>query len=117
MAEFSEVMKQLARMANACKGECEKCPLDNSVLCTGPWCFGGTEGIAEAERIVMQWAEAHPEPVYPTWGEFFVKHGGLAERWENATNPAWEANMAIGMFRAPIPADIAEKLGIEPKEG
>ena len=104
MAEFSEVMKQLARMANACKGECEKCPLDNSVLCTGPWCFGGTEGIAEAERIVMQWAAENPEPVYPTWAEWL-------DTLEVVVNGGNAVMMKPKMLN-PIPADIAEKLGI-----
>ena len=95
MAEFSEAMKQLARMANACNGKCDKCPLDNSTLCTSPWCFGNTEGIAEAEQIVMQWAAEHPEPVYPTWWDW------LAARGLDPDDP--------------IPADIAQKLGQEPK--
>lgn len=116
MAEFSEVMKQLARMTNACNGKCDECPLDDSVLCTGPWCSGNMEGIAEAERIIMQWAEEHPDPVYPTWGEWFVEHGDLVDGWQNATNAAWMANTARGVFMNPIPADIAQKLGIEPKK-
>ncbi len=111
VAEFSEVMKQLARMANACKGKCDKCPLDNSTLCTGPWCFGNMESITEAERIVMQWAAEHPEPVYPTWFDFLVEQG-LAEqdRYGQSIFHFKEAEKQI-------PADIVQKLGIEPKEG
>ena len=114
MAEhsFQEVMRQWvrARKATKCCGE------ENNMLSVYPLEAYDDTLIANIEEHVMQWAARNPEPVYPTWGEFFVKHGGLAERWENATNPAWEANMAIGMFRAPIPASIAEKLGLEPKE-
>lgn len=98
MAEFSEVMKQLARMANACNGKCDKCPLGNSVICNAPWCFRNTESIAEAERIVMQWAAEHPEPVYPTLIEW-LRSIGLADH----------------RMIDPIPADIAEKLGLKPK--
>ena len=46
----------------------------------------------------MEWAEAHPEPEYPTWVEWFNSMGGVD-------------------CGEPIPADIAEKLGIKPKEG
>lgn len=110
MAEFSEVMKQIARMADACKGECEKCPLDNSVLCTGPWCFGGTEGIAEAERIVMQWAAENPEPVYPSIAKYLEQFGITIRR---------DGSMQADFFKAnePMSADTAKLLGIEPKEG
>lgn len=48
---------------------------------------------------VMRWAAEHPEPVYPT----------LAE---------WLRSIGLANHRMidPIPADIAEKLGIQPKE-
>ena len=58
--------------------------------------------IDRLEKSVMEWANEFPEPVYPTWYEF------LTSRYHKA----WEA---IG--RDSSPADIAEKLGIEPKEG
>lgn len=114
MAEFSEVMRQLARMANACDRKCDKCSLGNSALCTGLWCFGNTESIAEAERIVMQWAAEHPEPVYPTWVEWLEsKHVITVTQIDDYTKKVLPA---FYMF-SPIPADIAHKLGMEPKEG
>jgi hypothetical protein len=57
----------------------------------------------------MKWATEHPEPVYPTWGEYLEKvipHGSR----ETALT------FAIFAMNHPISADIAEKLGIEPKE-
>ena len=60
---------------------------------------------ADIERKVMSWAAEHPEPVYPTWREWLSEQGVLSAGglWEKAFEP--------------IPADIAEKLGIQPKEG
>ena len=50
----------------------------------------------------MEWAEEHPEPVYPTWGTW------LSEKYDYDLRE---------IMYTPILADIAEKLGIEPKEG
>ena len=76
----------------------------------------------EVERRVMQWAAKHAEPVYPTWSE-----------WQNSVFPDAEIDIIPCIFGSrdrfncekkqcyqciaePIPADIAEKLGIKPKE-
>lgn len=110
MAEhsFQEVMRQWvrARKATKCRDE------ENSVLAVYPLEAYDDTLIADIEKHVMQWAAENPEPVYPSWY-------------------AWLANMNvvpiellpdqavmvtdIGLLKK-IPADIAEKLGIEPKE-
>ena len=65
----------------------------------------------------MQWAAEHPEPVYPTWGEWFVERGDLTENWQELkVENKYGGKCVIGMFYQPIPTDIAQKLGIEPKE-
>jgi hypothetical protein len=60
-----------------------------------------TVDFAHIEQTVTEWAAEHPV-VYPTWGEWL-------QRIYNSMNYA-------GIFITPIPADIAQKLGIEPKE-
>ena len=81
----------------------------------------------EVDRVVMDWAAAHPEPRYPTWNE-----------WYKATfpNSNFHTIPCPSMFykicetsnyhgevecyecrNQPIPADIAEKLGIKPIGG
>jgi hypothetical protein len=60
-----------------------------------------------AEGIVTKWAAEHPEPVYPTWEEW------LSDKY----NLAYNDDFRLAMSREHIPADEAEKLGIEPKEG
>lgn len=123
MAEFTEVMRQAKRMCEARNGECSGC---------GLWLLGRTVcamsgimtcGMAEeAERIVMYWAAANPEPRYPTWAE-----------WQRANFPNAKRNICLMNFvghnacfnqdwcdtclNQPIPADIAEKLGVKPIGG
>ena len=106
MAEFVEVFKATKRM---CKhSNCAVCPLSEN----------GFECMAERwsemepdkfERIVMDWAKEHPEPVYPTWLEWMVSEGimELSQIGIGKTLPKADK---------PIPADIAEKLGLEPKD-
>jgi len=55
---------------------------------------------AKAERIIMKWAAANPEPRYPTWNEYLCSlyYGKI---------PPYVGNIEI-------PADIAKKLGVEP---
>ena len=124
MASFVSTMHDWRRMCSAIQSEnqksssgswCRNCPIEQFCVIDTEIKNSTDNVFRIIDEMVQTWADKNKEPVYPTWGEFFVKHGGLAERWENATNPAWEANMAIGMFRAPIPASIAQKLGIEPK--
>lgn len=132
MSEFIEVMRQAKRMCSSFGGECsDKCPLNCAIQVETRWyrnlciCVGG--GIEEAYKLieerVMQWAAEHPEPVYPTWAE-----------WQKSVFPDAEIDITPCAFGSrdrlncflektcstckeqQIPADIAEKLGIKPKE-
>lgn len=51
------------------------------------------------EEAIHVWAERNPEPVYPTWQEWFDTFDEAIDVDES------------------IPADIARKLGIQPEEG
>ena len=54
----------------------------------------------------------HPEPVYPTWGEW------LEDMMCDLSAPIeTPQSVNVWMYQTPIPADIAVKLGIKPKEG
>jgi hypothetical protein len=63
----------------------------------------------QVEAIIMVWAAEHPEPVYPIWAEWLKKHGiiGIDNGRPYVSQRAYDN----------IPTDIAQKLGIEPKEG
>nr|DAV14177.1 MAG TPA: hypothetical protein [Caudoviricetes sp.] len=124
MAEFTEVMRQARRM---CKEQqniscCVRCPINKN----GCMVVADAEYVdyADAEREIMHWAAEHPEPVYPTWNEWYRKNfpdayddgkricpvifgGGESCDNENDCDKCRDR---------PIPADIAEKLGIKPKE-
>ena len=102
MAEFCEVMRQAQRMCKYFEFECGNCPLCFNNGCSlPPW--KGKAGD-EIERRVMDWATEHPEPQYPTWKEWLEEQCVISD---------------VGWFEKgykPIPADIAEKLGLKPKE-
>lgn len=121
MAEhsFQEVMRQYKRM---CRGEeCNGCDfykfktsLSHQMACLRFL----KEYPVEAEALVMNWAAEHPEPVYPTWAEYLNSIGvTISDRPFPAPNiPVYVYQAGAKMFE-PIPAEIAKKLGIEPKEG
>ena len=70
----------------------------------------------------MSWAADHPEPKYPTWQEYLennkiveVQRAMPSSTTSNSVSYI-ERITTMAKFYMPIPADIAEKLGIEPKE-
>lgn len=122
MAEFLEVMRQAQRMCDTY--DCDHCPLTyESVLCALASDKDLTYAVIKKfESKVMQWAKEHPEPQYPTWEEWHTKN--FPDVVGNLTPctfaPISELRCAETNCRAcrsrPIPADIAKKLGIRPKE-
>ena len=92
MAEFSKVVKDWRRMCDFVSAKnydmhcsCIGCPVyELSEECNGcdaiftKW--AETLDWGKFEKIVEQWAEEHPEPVYPTWLEWLeqVKVAGRA---------------------------------------
>ena len=68
MAEFAEIMRQARRLCAAHGGICNysNCPLDNGEACRLNIDLDG-EDYNELERIIMDWAAEHTEPVYPSW--------------------------------------------------
>ena len=115
MAEFQDVMEQFDRMCwyYQRKRECPMaCPMNgvNISQCRKV----AFEKPKETEEIVMKWAAEHPEQVYPTWMEWLTDLGAIpkAISWDE---PLVEA--VYDAIQERIPADLAQKLGIEPKEG
>ena len=120
MAEFKDVMREWKRM---CAYETDKsakeqrpcgmvCPIGTLNMC-GECADWWDEDFASVEERIMKWADEHPAPQYPTWAEWLESQHVITQTPVECgikILPAWY------MF-SPIPADIAEKLGIEPKEG
>lgn len=130
MTEFSEVMKQWCRMCNSVPGKSESinlcsdnksgyvCPLRDKGLCNKPISSQTGEDRIIGEKIILSWAAEHPEPVYPTFGEWLEKQGIVklvnSDRYEEDGQKVY---LLLQSVKNQIPADIAEKLGLKPKEG
>lgn len=126
MAEFQDVMKQFDRMCwyYQRKRECPMgCPM-NGVNISQCRKVAFEEPIV-TEKTVMAWAAEHPEPKYPTWLEWLHDLGLIVQRegtfTEYGPNESFSAIKKVDILTIEgyqsIPADIAQKLGIEPKEG
>lgn len=122
MAEFTEVMRQAKRICTVHGGICSYrcCPLANGKKCRLNVNLDG-EDYNELERIIMDWATKHPEPVYPSWEE------GWRQLFPDAKyTPCPNSFGHKYMVRDckylictdcksnPMPAEVAEKLGIKP---
>lgn len=120
---FQEVIHQFDRMCwyYQRKRECPMgCPMNgvNISQCRKV----AFEEPEVTEKTVMSWAAEHPEPVYPTWFEWLEKVGVAGSAYQQ--EPCFSGDKEIFLKTAAftlkafttIPADIAEKLGLQPKE-
>lgn len=113
MAEFKEVINQWMRRCEACdENENVKCRIGGRV-CDAFYKMRKHINPEFIEQDVMSWAAENPEPVYPTWGEWLMQFDVMGRTCQDMPNPYFAKDKAA----SPIPADIAQKLGIEPKEG
>lgn len=120
MAEFLEVIKQANRLCKAYV-DCSDCTLGSSSIGCAPICDEcyTDAALKEFEQTVMQWAKEHPEPRYPTWEEWYK------ESFPNSISGVHPCDFIrcdefLGCDACkdqPIPAGIAKKLGVSPKEG
>lgn len=118
---FQEFAKQRKRMCT--NRYCMDCPL-NSLKITkerGPCFVECLQKPEEAESIVAKWAAENPELVYPTWEEWqketfpdarlsmYPCCFGPCKRFDDGSN---DCGLCV---ERPIPADIAEQLGVKPR--
>lgn len=128
MAEFQEVVKQAARMCQSFGADCNGCKLhwrDGETLCVfvGKPKAWRPNKMTDAECIVMDWAASHPEPRYPTWEEWHKTN--FPDAIHDICPIRFMPNKPLGTCavsckkctNTPIPAEIAEKLGIKPIGG
>lgn len=117
MAEFVQTMKDWRRLCDAHTGDgdvCQRCPLGKVTNgCVA--IYEDEMDYAGIEREVERWAAEHPEPVYPTWREWLLEMGVYRKRILCDGVAQIETDMLKEC--SPIPANIAEKLGLKPKEG
>jgi hypothetical protein len=132
VAEYNEVIKQFKRMCwYFSRDKMQKsCP-----MCTSyPNCnIGQCRKIAfekpDFAATVMRWAAEHPEPIYPTWGEWLESEGICFSRLTDYERvhgfkipkvfeyqiDGKTAFICGDRVNSPIPPDIAQKLGLQPK--
>ena len=120
MSDFVQMMKDWRRMCKHYSDESMKdgshscvdmCPLGHNTAC------GIIEDALDSDIEVMakevaKWAAEHPV-VYPTWGEWLSEQAVVIKTIDNGAL-IYEPDAKM---RQHIPDDMAEKLGIEPKEG
>lgn len=120
MAEFAEVLRQVKRLHNSCEGcalpDGSPCPLfdRDGITCSTSifTAYYSKADIENFEASVMAWAEKTPEqPVYPTWREALTNMGFV-----KCEVTAYGVSNTLTIDE-PIPAEIAEKLGIQPING
>lgn len=130
MAEFFEVMKQTRRMCWSVS--CNNCILprrsDEMCILEDAPANLTDEEIAEIEAKIMKWAAENPEVCYPTWREWHSTNFPDFEDYITPCNFISKESVERSMgkrcvdlkccqcIKLPIPAEIAEKLGIKPKE-
>lgn len=117
MAEYQEVMHHLGRMCGTYLYCTDGCPLQEEPnVCFLAAKSLSTEKIEATEQAIMSWAAENPEPVYPTWEEWLADVGVLVCDTSFLNKRYWYTINKLKLEQ-PIPADIAEKLGLEEKEG
>ena len=118
MSDFVQTMKDWRRMCAAYSTDDDDCCKGCPVL---DYRDHGCSAIFEMdvvdwkkyENAIAKWAAEHPEPVYPSWYDYLRSIGVLYDK-HTAGGDATEIHW--GNMMTPIPADIAQKLGVKPKE-
>lgn len=126
MSEFKEIMQQADRLCKS-TDNCVGCPLEVS----DEVCYFDIISDAYIEKNyddfetrVRNWVKEHPAPLYPTWGEWFhntFPKGNIGcfspcAFYDDCDSCKHDGGCNDLYFDKPIPADIAEKLGIKPRE-
>lgn len=108
---FEETMREWRRMCDTetAKGEasCGECPFeDRDGMCGSIFDLDPTK-FEEMAGLIKHWSDTHPKPQYPTWGEWFLRTCQVSITPNGYNN--WDK-----LLGSQIPAEIAEKLGVDP---
>ena len=121
MAEFVDIMNIKLRMDNYYEDCTAGCPLNLTNFCNLSDGALSEKDFREAEVIMLNWNKEHPV-LYPTWIEWLKSmgvipylDGRVVRRNDDDDYLGGHVNVNEIAFK-PIPKDIAQKLGIEPKE-
>jgi hypothetical protein len=104
--------------------DCDQCELMTDAGCRFAIFGDDAKHSSEIEHIVMDWAAKNPEPRYPSWHEAWKQLFPDGQRTPcpgccgKKYAPEWCGQEECGECKnRPIPAEIAEKLGIKPIGG
>lgn len=134
MSEFVKTMRDWKRLCDKMDnkygiGACTNCPLFSMGAKRSGCDAINTDWAANIDwdkfaSIVDAWAAENPEPVYPTWAEWLKEQDivavdvrPLASSTTSGSSTYIQNVSTKPAFYRPIPADIAEKLGLKPKGG
>ena len=106
-----------------CGKGCGKCPAEKLRSANGVCLVRRIAKVDNCEEQIeglRAWAKEHPEPRYPTWAEW--QHSMFPDASVKMMPCSFTSNDKLGCRgliclecrKQPIPADIAEKLGIKP---
>ena len=120
MFDFKYIMHHWRRMCDWYDEKfgdncCDKCPLSGH-NCGGIFEIEPDTDFESLAVKVDAWAKEFPEPVYPTWGEWFVSMGMLPDKWDDPIAGYIYVGCVPNLIRSRIPASVAQQLGIKPKE-
>lgn len=122
MTDFAQTMRDWQRMCSYYEKVNNQDPCEPCLL------FGQCGAIFEMDTnidwekyadVIEGWAAENPEPVYPTWIAWLMSEGVIPTNYMAANST--DSGVRAGTFYvtskafAPIPADIAQKLELEPK--
>ena len=106
---FLDVMHQFQRMCHKhITDRCVGCPMScvNIAQCR-KYAF---EHPKVFESRVLEWAGNNPEPIYPTWGQWFITQNLITIDRSGHYLPG-------DLFETRIPEWVGTRLGIEPENG
>lgn len=114
MAKFAEAMRHWKRMCDTYTTEeaatcCKGCPMEDREC--GAIYETGNADFDAIECAIMAWAAENPEPTYPTFYDWIESMMG-----DDRRSIVDDHDFAEWVTLNRIPADIAQKLGIKPKE-
>lgn len=128
MSDFAKTMRDWQRLCDSMDKKydvhsCANCPL-YEFACGGVFEMPENTDWRLLQEKVDAWAADNPEPQYPTWAEWLKEQDILTvdvrPRASSTTSSSSTYIQNVSTkpaFYRPIPADIAEKLGLKPKGG
>ena len=120
MTDFVRTMKDWRRMCNKYTTNdddcCVGCPVVDYHKCGCGAIFEMDDVDWERyEKAIDKWAEENPEPIYPSWAIWLCEQGIATIVPSFLDKRQYDVSLNDIAYQ-PIPADIAEKLEIKPKE-